>query len=65
MNTKPVFFLCFLCALLLISVVATEPSKDETQGNAYYIASCNCSFLKSPRLTIILPLSLHVSLISC
>ncbi|KAG4382293.1 hypothetical protein GLYMA_14G052902v4 [Glycine max] len=32
MNTKPVFFLCFLCALLLISVVATEPSKDETQA---------------------------------
>ncbi|KAJ1401121.1 Glycine rich protein [Sesbania bispinosa] len=34
MNTKSLFFLCFLSALLLISAVATEPSKDGRQGSS-------------------------------
>ncbi|KAK7372562.1 hypothetical protein VNO80_05945 [Phaseolus coccineus] len=31
MNTKSLFFFCFLCAFLLISAVATQPSKDDTK----------------------------------
>ncbi|KAJ1401120.1 Glycine rich protein [Sesbania bispinosa] len=33
MNTKPFILLCFLSALLLISAVATQPSKDGRQAS--------------------------------
>ncbi|KAL5101779.1 hypothetical protein RYX36_006106 [Vicia faba] len=35
MKTEPFIFVFFLCALVLISVVAVEPFKDEKQTNAF------------------------------
>lgn len=41
MNVKPVIFLCFLYALLLIASEATEPSKDEKQGTSAILNNLN------------------------